>query len=259
MGKFIKASLLALLAMGLSSYALADNYSKGKANISISPLFFYTQAGYDYSFSTTYNIDTYLEITLSTSESVANTMAIGFDFGYGFFITDHVEITTGINYFSKSLTGNYKHSGSIQSQYDDFYYYEREATANPTLKETIFSFGVNFHPSSSGKVRPYFGGGGSYISGEIDLVKEFSVSYLGGLEKLKVDFEETSISKFGFYIKGGVNIEIINNRFVFVEGNYIIAKEDIPHPWIAKSFGIDENISINLGGFSISGGFKFFF
>jgi opacity protein-like surface antigen len=227
------------------------------ANIKLGGLYYRVQAGYDYEFSISY-----LDEILTITDEVANEFAFGFDVGFGVFLIENIEITGSVNYLSKSLTGDYSISLPNAILYDDIAY--DEISASPTLREIIFSFGVNFHPVTTGKIRPYFGGGGSYIMGKMDLVEdlEYEETIYGNLthtiEITKVVFEETTINKFGFNLTAGINYEVRENIFVFAEGKYIIAKKEVPHP-MTSEFVEGETLEIDLGGLSFILGIKLLF
>jgi len=221
-------------------------------------LFYIVQAGYNYKFSYPY-----LNETFTITDSVTNASAIGFDFGIGFFVVKNVAITADVNYFSKGLKGKFGMSLPNPYWYNDTAY--DEITTEPTLKGFIFSFGFNFYPSVTGKVRPYFGAGASYVNGKMDLVEDGiyheSYSYWSpghSLTIISVEFKETSINKFGFNLRGGIDFSITDMIYVFAEGRYIFAKKEVLHPMTSEYFE-EEKLDVNLGGGSFSFGIRLFF
>jgi len=221
-------------------------------------LFYIVQAGYNYKFSYPY-----LNETFTITDSATNASAIGFDFGIGFFVVKNVAITADVNYFSKGLKGEFGMSLPNPYWYNDIAH--DEITTQPTLKEFIFSFGFNFYPSVTGKVRPYFGAGASYVNGKMDLVKDGiyheSYSYWSpghSLTIASVEFKETSINKFGFNLRGGIDYSITDMIYVFAEGKYIFAKKEVPHLMTSEYFE-EEKLDINLGGGSFSFGIRLYF
>jgi len=239
-------------------YALRRRAPQRAFSFKAGGLFYLVQAGYDYQFSYPY-----LNETFTITDSVTNASAIGFDFGIGIFISKNIEITADVNYFSKGLKGDF--SMSLPNPYWDNDIAHDEITTEPALKEFIFSFGFNFYPSVTGNVRPYFGAGASYVNGKMDLVEDGiyheSYSYWSSGHSLtiaSVEFKETSINKFGFNLRGGIDYSITDMIYAFAEGKYIIAKKEVPHPMTSEYFE-EEKLDINLGGGSFSLGIRLFF
>ena len=223
-------------------------------NIGLGGLFHLIQAGYDYE----YTFIAYEE-QAKISDSLENASGIGFDLGLGFFAIPSVEITAGINYVSKSLAGTYGFDLPNMFIWNDIAH--SEATADAKFTAMIFNFGFNFHFMTEGSVRPYAGGGISYVNAKMDLVEDmmyretFYSDWSHTIEITEVQFTEESISKLGFNIKVGANFAISDNIFIFGEGRYIIAKKEIPHPLTSQVFE-DEVIDIDLGGASFILGVK---
>lgn len=228
-----------------------------RINIKLGGLFASIQAGYDHGYSFIL-----FEETSTISDSVENGSAIGFNFGLGIFVTKNIEVTGSVAFFSKELNGNFGWRLPNILIYDDIAF--AEFPTRPSLKETVFSFGINFHPMTSGVIRPYVGAGGSYINGKMDLIADASYieTFYGdlthSLEITEVEFEETKLNKFGFNINAGLNFLISDNIAVYAEGRYIGAKTEVAHPMTSQ---IDDNqkVNITLGGASASMGVKIIF
>jgi opacity protein-like surface antigen len=62
------------------------------------------------------------------------------------------------------------------------------------------------------------------------------------------------LSKFGFALTAGVNVELTGNLLFFGEGNYTLASKTIQYPLY-----LGEDLKINLGGFIFNFGLKFAF
>ena len=226
------------------------------ANIKVGLLVHLTK-GYDYEYSFTI-----FNETSTISDSVDNDKAFGFDAGIGIFMTKNIEITGSINYLSKTLTGDTGFSLPNKFLYDDIA--DDEMSSSPSLREIIFSFGINLHPVTSGMIRPYFGGGVSYVMGKMDLVEDinyvetFYADATHSIEISSIDFIEEDIKKLGFNIVAGINFELANIIAFYGEGKYIIAKKEVPHPMISEFFE-EEMLDIDLGGISFRMGIKLLF
>ena len=142
--------------------------------------------------------------------------------------------------------------------------------AFPTFKKTILCLGLLIHPVTSGSIRPYFGGGGSYVRGNLELVenmtfietdnpfeREHSITMREVQFVETDDLEEISLSKFGFYGKAGINLMATKNIGIYAEGKYILAKTEILYP--LSDFDPNEIVEIDLGGISFCLGIKLMF
>lgn len=218
--------------------------------------------GYDWEYSFSY-----LDEQASYTDSAEKSMGIGFDLGFGIFVMPNIEITGGLNYlFPKSRTTTYVIDLPSEYFYNDNA--QGDTEADTKYSAIILNFGLNFHPVTEGSIRPYLGAGISYIMAKMELMDDlWYIDHYDGLdhtyiEITEVELTEESLSKLGFNIRAGANLEIADNIFIFGEARYIIAKKTIPHPLIAATeemynldLGADE-LEINLGGVSIILGVK---
>jgi opacity protein-like surface antigen len=232
-----------------------------KVNVSIHGTFTTLQQGYSYDYGFPY-----LGETFRFSDEVKNAgSTFGFGGGIGIFVIPNVELFGGIDTFSsKSCLGTYGISVPHPL------YYNMPATdkaeAKPTFKRTMISFGINFHPTLTGKAKPYFGAGMANISAKYQLMDDIhyveTLNLYTGAYSVEIDqvkFTETSLSKWGFNLQAGLNFEISSNIFFYTEGRYVIAKTQIDQPMIKKNLDEEEILNINLGGLQAVAGIKIFF
>ncbi len=216
---------------------------------------------YDYSFPSRGE-------TATISESVSSGNAFSFEVGLGFFLIPYIEFEGTVSFLSKGLDGSY--GLQIPSAYWFNLLASGEMEALPILKETILCFGLLIHPVTSGPIRPYFGGGGSYIIGNLEIMEDMifietdsSVvrNHSITIDEVQLietdDLEEISLSKFGFYGKAGIDFMATKNVGIYAEGKYIIAKTEILYP--LSDFDPSEIVEIDLGGISFSFGIKLMF
>lgn len=214
-------------------------------------------SGYDYGFSTSY-----YDEELTISDSVANGSAVGFHLELGVLVLNHIELTGGVDLFSKKMKGTY--SLELPNRYIYHDIASAEATANPGRNMMVFHVGLNFHLLSSGWIRPYVGGGGSYVRVKMDLLEDliynetFYEDNTHTIEITNVQLVEKSVNKLGFHVRGGVHFKLTSNISFFIEGRYLIAKTDVPHP-LSSTFIEGEKIDIDLGGISSRLGISLFF
>jgi opacity protein-like surface antigen len=224
--------------------------------ISLGGLLHFVQVGYDY----TYPWNIYDEEG-AIYDSAYNQNAFGFELGLGFFILKNIEIDVGFHYVSKALEGLYALDFPNKQKYFDIAY--AEASANPKINEMMFNLGANFHLLKEGRLRPYLGGGISYINGKIDLLDDiefnetFYVDKTHTIEITGVIFTSKTVNALGFYGKAGIDFEVSSALSIFGEGQYLMAKKDVPHPLATKlSDGQEQLLEINLGGASALFGIK---
>lgn len=216
---------------------------------------------YDYSFPSRAE-------TATISESVYSGNAFSFEVGLGFFLIPYIEFEGTVSFLSKGLNGSY--GFELPSQYWFNLLASDEMEASPTLKKTILCLGLLIHPVTSGPIRPYFGGGGSYVIGNLEmledmtfletddpLVRNHSIT-INEVQFVETDdLEEISLSKFGFYGKAGISFTATKNIGIYAEGKYIFAKTEILYP--LSDFDPDEIVEIDLGGISFCLGIKLMF
>lgn len=226
---------------------------KIKVNVEIGGLFsfqkdvFYHEYGYPYR-NETFNTTDYIEAKYS----------FGVRAGVGIFITPKVEISGNVSFFPKS---SWREFGiEVPSPYlfdeskgDDF-------GKDSNFKETIICLGVLFHPVENEKYSPYFGGGGNFVLGKIEMLEGFwysetkdDVKQIHSVDIGDVTYTETSVSIFGFFLKAGINFNLFNKIGAFTEVNYTFSKKGIEHLMYQ-----DVWIDVDLGGFMICAGIKIF-
>ncbi|MFW6140679.1 MAG: hypothetical protein ACOC5S_04930 [Acidobacteriota bacterium] len=226
-------------------------------SIDIGGLLSFLQMGYNYEY-----IDTIWGETMTISDHIKNSESLGFSAGAGFYIMEYLEIAAGMNIFSKSLSGQYGLSLPNIYLWEDVA--SDEAAANPEFRETMFHFMVNFHPITSGNVRPFIGAGVSYISGEIDLLNDiiyeesFFLDWTHEIEITDIEFVKTDINKLGFNFTGGMDFYLNRSVAFYASGRVVIAKKEFEHP-LTSVWEEGEILELNLGGLSANLGIKVFF
>lgn len=226
---------------------------KIKVNFEIGGLFsfqkdvFYHEYGFPYR-DETFNTSDYLEAIYS----------FGVRAGAGIFITPKIEVSGNVSFFPKSswrefgieVPSPYRFN---ESKSDDF-------GRDSKFKETIICLGVNFHPVKNEKYSPYFGGGGNFVLGNIEMVENYwylettdDVKQIHSINFADVSYTETSVPIFGFFLKAGINFNLLNKVRAFTEVNYTFAKKGIEHLMYEKVW-----IDVDLGGFMICAGIKIF-
>jgi len=213
------------------------------------------QAGYDWEHSFVA-----YEEQAAITDSVKNSTGFGFDVGFGIFLIPNLEITGGLNYFSKSLGATYGFDLPNVFLWNDIAHAETQEQAK--YLALMLNFGVNFYPLIVGSIRPYFGAGLSYISAKIDLMEDLTyqetfysdLSHI--IEIVEVEWVQESLSKLGFNVRAGLNFAVADNVYIYGEGRYVIAKTRVPHPLLIKADFEGDDIDIDLGGASIILGVK---
>ncbi|NIM91849.1 MAG: outer membrane beta-barrel protein [Candidatus Aminicenantes bacterium] len=224
-------------------------------NIGVGGLVHMIQAGYDWE----YTFIIYSEQAAIT-DMADNATGFGFDAGFGVFPMPNIEITGGLSFVSKSLDATYGFSLPNMFLWDDIATDEIQEQAK--YSALMLHFGFNFHPLIEGSVRPYFGGGISYISAKMDMMEDmiyqetFYSDWTHTIELTEVEWVQESFNKLGFNVRAGANFQVANNIYIYGEGRYIIAKTSIPHP-LLEEIGVEgDEIDIDLGGFSAVLGVK---
>jgi hypothetical protein len=217
-----------------------------------------SMTGYNYDFSMTY----YGE-PLTISDSVANGGGAGVNFELGVMFLRFLEVTGGVSYYSKSMAGTYSFGLPNTLIYNDIAF--DEASKEVNRKITILDFGINIHPLEQGTIRPYFGFGGSYVMAKMDLLKDMTYketiysNYTHKIEITEVKLVEKSLNKFGFHVRGGLELRLGGTAFLFIEGKYLTGKTEVPHPLTSGISGHEnEKLTIDLSGVSGILGIKLF-
>ena len=209
----------------------------------------------------------YLGEYLYVYDYMESPYATGFTAGFGIFVMPKIELfgsfsnASGDPYWEMELEipspylFDDPRSDYISS--DDFSDEEQLI-----YKQNIFSFGLNLYLMRTGKWSLYLGGGGSYIMTTVELL--YDVSFTHNWYPLITDhdvvidsvtFEETKINTFGFNFKFGAELRISRNIFLFLEGMYIVAKDEVPYPLDDGATLLD----MDLGGASSAIGIKIHF
>lgn len=230
---------------------LADK--KTKVNFEIGGLFsfqkdvFYHEYGYPYR-NETFNTTNYLEAKYS----------FGVRAGVGIFITPKVEISGNVSFFPKNSWREFGIEVPSPYRFDESK--GDEFGKDFKFKETIICLGVLFHPVENEKYSPYFGGGGNFVLGNIEMVEGFSyletkddVTQIHSIDIGDVTYTETNVSILGFFLKAGINFNLLNKVRAFTEVNYTFAKKGIEHLMYQNVW-----IDVDLGGFVICAGIKIF-
>ncbi|HZX11735.1 MAG TPA: hypothetical protein VFG01_12385 [Acidobacteriota bacterium] len=264
----ISSICLAVVFLALTSFAGTKstdqrNYTskwtpKRKiASIDIGGLLSLLQVGYNYKYT-----DEIWGEEFTISDYVDNSEALGFSAGAGFYIIEYLEIAASMNISSKSLSGRYGFSLPNVFLWDDIA--SDQATANSGFRETVFHFVINFHPITSGNIRPFIGAGVSYISGKMDLPNDiiyeesFFLDWTHEVEITEIEFAEADINKLGFNFTGGMDFYLTHSVAFCASGRYIIAKQEFEHP-LTTQWDEGETLELNLGGLSANLGIKLFF
>lgn len=216
--------------------------------VSLGGMYSSVQAGYNY----TYKFSDYGS-PATIYDSIENGSAVGFNIGFGFFVLPNIEITASADLCSTSLSGKYGYD--LQDWYFPYDIAYTEVLTDAKFTKIIINFGANFHLITTGMIRPYVGGGISYIMGKIDLLDIFSRTWGWDIDTFWTHMYDVSttiesLNKLGFNVKAGINFAVSRNIFIFSEGRYIIAKKTVVHHFT------NENIDIDLGGVSIIVGAK---
>jgi len=203
-------------------------------------------SGYNYEYSMTM----YGE-TMRITDAVDKSVAMGFNVEAGVFFTRNFEFTAGLNILSKKTVGNYGFELPNMYLYNDIA--TDEAGANPNRRIMEVDFGLNYHIVTGGALTPYVGLGGAYVMAKMDLLEDitYQETYFSdnkhSLTITDVALIEKTVNKFGFFGRAGLNIEIARNISVFLEGKYVLAKANVPHP-LTSQIDANEKLSLDLGG-----------
>jgi outer membrane protein W len=224
--------------------------------IRLGGLLHFNQMGYDAAYVwPIYNEDGEIR------ESAYNQNAFGFQLGLGFYILKNIEVEVGFHYVAKTLEGFYALSFPNQKKYYDIAYAEK--TANPKISEMMFNLGLNYHFLKEGRLRPYLGAGMSYVNAKMDVVEdiEFNETFFAdnthSIEITNVLFTGKTMNMLGFYGKAGIDFDVSGVISIFGEGQYLLAKQDVPLPLATKISGTEVLLEgINLGGASVLAGIK---
>ncbi len=218
--------------------------------VSLGGLYDFLQMGYDYSYDWfIYNQSG------AIYDSVYSQNVFGFQLGMGIFVMKNVSIDLGFSSITKTLESFYALDLPNPQILDNIAYAEK--SGNSKIKKMMFNLGLNFHLLNEGRARPYLGGGVSYVNGEIELLKDmyFIETFFSDkhheVEITEVKIGSETVSSLGFYGKAGVDVEILDALIVFGEGQYLVAKKEVPHPLASTLADKEEMLEINLGGASV--------
>lgn len=203
-------------------------------------------SGYDYE----YSVSTYGE-KMRITDAVDKSVAMGFNVEASVFLMKNFELTGGLNVLSKKTVGHFGFELPNIYLYNDIA--SDEAEANPSRRIMEVDFGLNYHIFTGGALTPYVGLGGAYVMAKMDLLEDivFQETYYSdnkhSLTITDVKFVEKTVNKFGFFGRAGLNIEIARNIGLFLEGKYVVAKTEAPHP-LTSQFDANEKLSLDFGG-----------
>jgi hypothetical protein len=214
--------------------------------------------GYDYKFSFRY-----LGEPLTTRDSIEKESLLGFDIGAGYFVKRNFELEGCVSFLAKHLPGLYVIGVPNPYVLNDTT--SDEFTAHAYVKEFILSLGLSVHPFLRSQLKPYFGAGGVFITGQWDLMTAISwremtdaVTQTHSVEIDDVSFEKKNVSKFGFIFKVGLDVTMSRRTAFFSELRFLSAKKRVSHPAILGNIPA-EMAEIGLGGSSLLLGVKIYF
>ncbi|MBN1165491.1 MAG: hypothetical protein JXB45_13010 [Candidatus Krumholzibacteriota bacterium] len=193
-------------------------------------------------------------------DSIDQASVYGFQLGGGWFVFGNIEIDLGFHYATATLDGVYGVDLPNRQLANDIVH--AEATAHPRISEMIFILGLNYHVLREGRLRPYCGGGISYIKGEIELLDEitYAETFLPGgsheVEITDIKLISTNLNILGFSGKVGLDMAISESIIIFGEGQYLVANKKVPHPKATKLKGEDALLEIDRGGITVLLGVK---
>ncbi|NQT79442.1 MAG: hypothetical protein HQ555_03490 [Candidatus Aminicenantes bacterium] len=219
---------------------------------------------FDYSFP-------YRGETFYMWDSVDKNNAFGYEVGLGIYPIPYIEFEGTVTIFSKELTGYY--GIDLPSEYYFALSASDEVEAYPTFQKTTFCFGLLIHPVVTGSIRLYFGGGGSYVMGNLEMVDDIISSEIDEqlipLHEVTItevqfvetnDLEDVNLSKFGFYGKTGIDFMASENIALYIEGKYVFAKvKEVPYYMLSDLDPTAIIEEIDLGGIFFSIGLKLIF
>jgi hypothetical protein len=214
--------------------------------------------GYDYKFSFPYRGE-----SLTTRDYIEKESLLGFDIGVGYFVKRNFELEGCVSFLAKHLPGVYVIGVPSPYVVNDPAY--DEFLAHPYVREFILSFGFSVHPFLRSQLKPYFGAGGVFITGQWDLMTDISyrettdnVAQTHSVEIYDVSFEKKNVSKFGFIFKIGLDVTMSRKTAFFSELRFLSAKKKVSHPLILGNVPT-EMAEIGLGGISLLLGIKIYF
>lgn len=233
-----------ILTIALVILVAFPSLAAEKVKFSINLGGFLTSVSQGYDFSHSYETR---DETASWTESVPNVgSTFGFDVGVGVYPVSELEVYASYSGYSGTSVGSY----SLTVPH--FYYYDQPVSSSigdieNGFRSSAINFGLAFHPSLSGRVKPYFGAGVSSVNVKVDLVNGASLDDLIYVEEYEdlwdywyivdesidiksVGFKEESKTVLGFHAKAGVNIEIAKNVYIFSEARYLSATAKFDHP-----------------------------
>jgi hypothetical protein len=218
----------------------------------------YAVNGYDYTYRFPFRREFF-----TTRDSIEKESLLGFDIGVGYFLKRNFELEGGVSFLAKHLPGLYVIGVPSPFVLNDLA--SDEFTAHASVRELILSFGASVHPFLRSQLKPYFGTGGVFITGQWDLMTAMAyretvngVAQTHSVEIDDVSFEKINVSKFGFIFKAGLDVTMSGKTAFFSELRFLSAKKKVSHPAILGNIPTDM-AEIGLGGISLLLGIKIFF
>lgn len=214
--------------------------------------------GYDYTYGFPFRREFF-----TARDSIEKESLLGFDIGAGYFVKRNFELEGGLSFLAKHLPGLYVISVPSPFRLNDPA--SDEFTAPASVREFILSLGASVRPFLRSQLKPYFGAGGVFITGQWDLMTAISytetmngVTQPHSVEIEDVSFEKTNVSKLGFIFKMGLDVTMSRKTAFFSELRFLSAKKKVSHPAILGNIPT-EMAEIGLGGISLLLGIKIFF
>ena len=196
--------------------------------------------------------------TFAIKDYLQGEESVGINGGVGLFVFPNFEIIGDLAFISRKAWNELEVEVPSPFRFNDSS--EADSSRQTKFNEVILLLGFNYFPVAKGTVRPSFGLGGVYASGSFDMTEDFT--YLETTNDLvethsvtiqSVKYQDKSLSAFGFFVRAGLDLRILESFGFFVLANYIYAQKAI-------QFTLYQNewTDVSFGGFSIWAGIRFF-
>ncbi len=190
---------------------------------------------------------------LTVEDNLSDAPLAGLDIRIGIMPLSLVEVEATFHSSSPSLTGSYRLGVPNAYRYNDMAYDETEETI--PLKSSLFTLGVVFHPLARGIVRPYLGLGVAFGSASLKVLEDITyteTTYVPSndheIDIKTLKFENVETQKTGWAARLGLDVAIIPALFLFAEGIYASAGEEVRIPLASKMTGRDITRKVEMGG-----------
>ena len=245
-----------------------DQTKLRKGSISVGGIYSMSNLGYSYNFQTPY-----LGETISFDDSLAGMKLPGYSVSAGYFLSRSLELFGGACY---AKTGS--HQGAVSFTVPNQYFYNDLATGtdlqNRSTSQLDLIIGLKYHLAPGSSLNPYIGFGGCHSSATLQFASDlgfsdtYSITYddLGNLLDAthqvtidSVDLQEAKLNAFGGFVLGGLELGVSSSITIYAEGLYKFVKQAVlEHPF-STAVGVPQNISFDMGGWTLSGGFRIYF